>query len=199
MNRQTLTSVLTQLQLRMCAAVEKIKPSFTSEDEVEIDEMWIDWEIYDKRTGPNVRKRKMIRGTWIIGVIDRKRSKLWIQPIRNRSKKSISAAIEPLFPQDSPETLKIFTDALSTYEYLERKHTHYVINKVKHGMGICKRVPNGRYISINVNTIENNWKLLRDHLTIRHAYSDKSRLFLHIGEFMFNWYELSLWDLLRIE
>lgn len=62
-NSKTVSSILVKLQTRMVTAILKHKPVFTGADEVEIDEMWVDWKNYDEKEGPAFRRKQMQEGT----------------------------------------------------------------------------------------------------------------------------------------
>jgi len=136
---------------------------------------------------------------WVIGIINRTRDKLWIEVMPNRRKKTIQRILNPLFKEGWITRMKVFTDALTSYEYLKEKHHHHVINKAVQGFGRRKLIGVDTYLHINVNTIENNWMLLRKHLTLRNAYIHPTHMAFHIAEYMHNFYQLDWFDLIRIQ
>ena len=104
-------------------------PTFTPGDELEIDEMWMDWKQNDNVVGPAAHFKEWESGQWIIGLTDRKHSKLWIECIPNRKKETIQKVVDPMLKQWLLRYPRIYTDALKSYEYLSKENTHYVINK----------------------------------------------------------------------
>jgi hypothetical protein len=199
LDNQTLTRILTQLQTQMMEVIQKYRPVFDKHDDVEIDEMWADWEEYDEKIGPTARKQKMREGTWILGMINRDRTKLWIEVIPNRKKPTLEKVINPMLHQPWFGKIKVFTDALTSYEFLKEKNRHYVINKEKQGFGRIVKLGEDSYLHINVNTIENNWRHFRDHLKLRNAYTYPKKMQLHIAEYLYNFYKLDWFDLIRIK
>jgi hypothetical protein len=199
LDNQTLTGILTELQKRMMETLEKYRPLYDKSDEVEIDEMWADWEAYDEKVGPSKRKQKMRYGTWLLGIINRSRTKLWIEVMPNRKKKTIEKILTPMFKKVWFGRINVFTDALTSYEYLKEKNRHHVINKDRDGFGRIVKLGEDNYLHINVNTIENNWKLLRDHLKLRNAYTYPKHMQFHVAEYLYNFYKLDWFDLIRLE
>lgn len=198
LNRETVASMLHQMQERMwLVLLEKYIPVFDPSDEVEIDEMWMDWEVWDNNIGPKSREAQWEGGQWIIGLVNRDRTKLWIECMPNRKRVTIERIVNPLLKSWLLRKPRIHTDALKSYEYLSAQNTHYVINKVQDGFGIQQRTFWGNTINVNVNKIENTWRQLRQHLSMRYAYNKPKFVQLHIAEFMYNWYKLNWLDLIR--
>jgi hypothetical protein len=198
-DNQTLTHILTELQKRMWEKLAKYKPVFDKSDEVEIDEMWANWEMYDEKRGPLIRKQNMRSGTWLLGIINRTRTKLWIEVMPKRKKPIIEKILTPMLKKVWFGRIQIFTDALTSYEYLKEKHRHHVINKVKEGFGRIVKLGEDNYLHVNVNTIENNWKLLRDQLKLRNAHTYPKHMQFHVAEYLYNFYKLDWFDLIRLD
>lgn len=198
-HRTTVTSILHDLQhrmwLKLCA---NHIPTFTPADELEIDEMWLDWKKPENGGGPALRFEQWESGRWLIGLIDRKQKKLWIECIPNRKKETIQKVVDPMLKRWLFRYPRVYTDALKSYEYLEKENTHYVINKQQDGFGIQQTTFWGHTIDVNVNHIENLWMQLRKHLSMRHAYSAPQFIQLHVAEFMYIWYKLDWWDLITL-
>lgn len=198
--RETVTGILRELQSKMLSILIKNHiPSFDPGDELEIDEMWMDWKQWDKRVGRDSRLAQWEGGQWIIGLINRARTKLWIECIPNRKKDTIQKVVDPLLKSWLLRCPRIHTDALKSYDYLEKENTHYVINKAQDGFAIKETTFWGNTINVNVNAIENLWRHLRSHLRKRHAYSSPQFAQLYIAEFMYNWYKLNWFDLIHIQ
>jgi hypothetical protein len=214
-DRETITKVLSELQQLMLTVVYNNKPKFDITDHIEIDEMYIDWEIPDNQDGGVNEKLKGKGGTWLLGIINRERTKVWVEPIKNRGKKEIFRVLDTILP-DSKAT--IFTDALTTYALLDSKHIHFVINKSKQGFGrkSYRLATKGKFIKskrifeqikktraewivhVNVNMIENNWMLLRKLLVLRQAYRHPHKIINHVAEYLFNFYKYSWLDLVKM-
>lgn len=124
-DRESITGILTKLQKLMIPIVQQRKPKFDTGELVEIDEIFVPWSIPGTQTDSELAGKK---GTWLLGIINRDRTKLWIEPIKNRGKQEIARVLDSVLPADSAY---IFTDALSTYSYLEHDHIHFVINKAQ--------------------------------------------------------------------
>jgi hypothetical protein len=203
---ETVSRVLRALQVKMLSILrEDYRPTFTPWDTLEIDEMWMDWTDWDNQVGSKhteeareKREKERERGQWVIGMVNRERTKLWIECIPNRRRSSIQAVVDPLLRQWLLRKPRIHTDALKSYEYLAAANTHYVINKVRDGFGIESTTFWGRTVKVNVNAIENVWRQLRQLLRARNAYTAPQHTQLHIAEFMYNWYRLSWADLLKV-
>lgn len=207
-DRKTITKVLTKLQILMKQFIFAKPPRFDETDWIEIDEMYIDWENPENKD-ETIKGKK---GTWLLGIINRDRSKLWIEPISSRSIKEINRVLNKVLPADD---CIIFTDALASYNSLDSKHCHFVINKKTTGFGRKSRrlIPTNtsRYnlrlrekykdwvINVNVNMIENNWMLLRKVLTTRQAYRHPQYIINHVAEYMYKFYKYNWFDLLRIK
>jgi hypothetical protein len=128
-DRETVTGILTKLQALMIPIVENHKPKFDTGDLIEIDEIFVPWEIPDSAEHSTLAGKK---GTWLLGIINRTRTQLWIEPIKNRGKKEISRVLDSVLPE---EFAWVFTDALAPCSYLEADHIHFVINKSQEGYG----------------------------------------------------------------
>jgi hypothetical protein len=195
---RTVYALLRDIQQKMWTTLcENHKPTFDPSDEIEIDEMWIDWKQWEEHVGPAEREEQWRSGNWIIGIINRARTKLWIECIPNRKRQTFQSVIDPLLKQWLFRKCRIHTDAHKSYDYLKSANTHYVINKVQDGFGIIEYTFWGNTIKTNVNKIENNWKHLRTHLRLRHAKLSPQFLHLNIAEYMYNWYKLDWFDLIR--
>lgn len=190
--------MLHQLQVKMwaklCAAHV---PTFTPSDVLEIDEMWITWKLWDEETSEEERKKDYMNGIWILGLINRERTKLWIEWIPDRSSDSISNIVDPLLQSWLLRKPRIITDKHAGYNYLSAENTHYVINKAQDGFAVNETTYWGNCVNVNVNLIENTWMNLRKHLKLRNAYANKHLLKWHIAEFVYNWYQLSWYDLIQ--
>src|SRR6185312_6117213 len=92
-------------------------------DELEIDEMWMDWKKWENGVGPEERKQEWNSGQWVIGMIDRAQTKLWIECIPNRRRVTVQQVIEPLLRKWLMRKPRIFTDALKSYDYLAAENT----------------------------------------------------------------------------
>lgn len=209
-NRETVSNILRALQKRMWADLcENHRPTFTPGDELEIDEMWMDWEQWERRVGEDVsaeeeakdvekRRAAWRRGRWVLGMVNRARTKLWIECIPNRSEASIRKVVDPTLRGWLRRRPRIHTDAHKGYDYLAAANTHYVINKKRDGFGIIERTFWGNAVHVNVNAIENVWRHLRAHLAMRYAYSSPQLTQLNIAEFVYTWNKLSWIDLIRV-
>jgi hypothetical protein len=91
--------------------------------------IFVPWEILATAAHSTLAGKK---GTSLLGIINPDRTKLWIDPIKNRGKQAISRVLSSVLPE---EFVWVFTDALATYSYLEANHIHFVINKKKKGLG----------------------------------------------------------------
>ena len=197
--RETITKVLRDVQDRMWTSLQKNHlPTFDPSDELEIDEMWMDWKRWENEVGPDARFKEWEGGQWVIGLVNRARTKLWIECIPNRKRVSIQAVVDPLLRSWLLRKPRIHTDALKSYDYLAKENTHYIINKKQDGFAIKTTTFWGNTVNVNVNAIENTWRHLRAHLTLRHAYRTPHHAQLHIAEFVFNWYQLNWFDLIKI-
>jgi hypothetical protein len=200
--RKTVTGILRELQLLMQHFNEAMRPVFTETDYVEIDEMYIDW----KNPANHVGEKQESEGSWLIGLITRDGQKMWIEPLKDRKKETIKDALKGLFP-DSGQCI-LFTDALASYNQLDKDHAHFQINKkwgfARNSYRCCNtKAPRTRQftsniIRVHVNTIENNWMHLRRLLALRSAYSHPEYLMYTVHEFIFNWYGYNWFDLLQI-
>ena len=110
---------------------------------------------------------------------------------------TIKKVVDPLLKSWLLRKPRIHTDALKSYDYLKNENTHYVINKARDGFSIKERTFWGHGIGIHVNHIESTWKQLRKHLSLRHAYRNQHRIQLCIAEFVYNWYKLNWYDLIK--
>ena len=133
--------------------------------------MYIDYHNKQNRDG--VKDENGKKGKWMIGLINRTRTKLWIQEIANRKKKTIQEALKPLFKKHTSYT--IFTDALASYTHLKHEHDHFVMNKkwgfARNSYRWCLDDEKPSVLRVHVNTIENCWMLLRKVLSLRSAYT----------------------------
>jgi hypothetical protein len=196
--RETVTSMLRELAMRMWSILqEKHRPVFTPRDEIEIDEMWMNWTKWEERVSPNARITDWKEGQWVIGIMDRARSKLWIECIPNRRRNTIQQIVDPMLKTWLLLKPRVHTDALKSYEYLAKENTHYVINKVKDGFAIKEKTFWGHSVNVNVNQIESTWMHLRKHLSMRYAYRCPQFAQLYIAEYMYNWYKLDWLDLIK--
>jgi hypothetical protein len=198
LDKRTISDILRCLQSKMLNILEsEYKPIFDPSDEVEIDEMWWNWRDPNDLVGPDDTDKTIKSGKWIIGIINRTRSKLWIQCIPDRSRKTFEEVLKPLFISWFMRKPRIHTDALKSYEWLEQLSTHYVINKAQEGFGRTKPTYWGNVIKCNVNTIENCWMLLRQLLRLRRACNAPQYAHLYIAEFMYNTRKLSWLSLIE--
>lgn len=196
--RETVTTILRQLQVKMWSVLkEKYVPTFDPSDELEIDEMWMNWQEPDNRIGPEGQLATWKGGHWIIGLVNRERTKLWIECMPNRKRDTIQKIVDPMLKKWLLRYPRIYTDALKSYDYLSKENTHYVINKVQDGFAIKETTFWGHTISVNVNHIENTWQHLRTHLSNRYAYRSPQFAHLYIAEFVYNWYKLNWYDLIK--
>jgi hypothetical protein len=211
-DRKSITGILTKLQELMIPIAENHKPKYDSGDLIEIDEIFVPWEIPGYATDNTLAGKK---GTWLLGIINRSRTKLWIEPIKNRGKTEISRVLDSVLPE---EFAWIFTDALATYSYLEADHIHFVINKSQEGYGrkSLRLITNGTYIHskrrieqlkqkypewivhVNVNMIENNWMLFRKLLVLTQGYRHPHMMIYYLAEYVYNFYKLDWFNLIRI-
>ena len=136
--------------------------------------------------GPDARYEEWEGGQWVIGLVNRARTKLWIECIPNRKRHTIRQVVDPLLKSWLLRYPRIHTDALKSYEYLKHENTHYVINKKQDGFGIHQTSFWGNCVNVNVNCIENLWKHLRKHLRLRGTRKKCKHAQLHIAEFMYN-------------
>ena len=197
--RETITKVLHDLQAKMWSSLQQNHlPTFDPSDVLEIDEMWMDWKRWENEVGTDARFKEWEGGQWVIGLVNRARTKLWIECIPSRKRVSIKAVVDPLLRSWLLRKPRIHTDALKSYEYLAKENTHYIINKKQDGFAIETTTFWGNTINVNVNAIENTWRHLRAHLALRHAYRTPQHAQLHIAEFVYNWYQLSWSDLIKI-
>lgn len=146
--------------------------------------------------GSQTDQERWENGHWVIGMINRERTKLWIECIPNRKRETFAQVIDPLLKRWLLRDPRIMTDKHGSYEYLSKQNTHYVINKAVDGFGIEKMSFWGNSVKVNVNKIENLWRHLRRFLRMRSAYRSPHLAHLHIAEFMYNWYELNWFDLI---
>jgi len=198
LHRVTVLALLHDIQVKMWAELRSNHmPTFNPGDELEIDEMWLNWEAWESESEP-AREQKWSQGSWVIGLINRARTKLWIECIPNRQRETIRSVVDPMLRTWLLKRPRIFTDALKTYDYLAHENTHYVINKVQDGFGVEKVTFWGNTVKVNVNKVENVWRHLRQHLSHRGAYRHPQNAQLHIAEFVYNWYQLDWWQLIRM-
>jgi hypothetical protein len=198
LHRHSVSRMLTCLQEKMwCVLRSRHMPTFTPADELEIDEMWLDWTAWDEREGIDNRFHAWESGMWIIGLVNRAGTKLWIECIPNRKRSSIEKVVDPMLKSWLFRKPRIYTDALKSYEYLKYENTHYIINKERDGFAIHETTFWGHCVNVHVNHIESTWKQLRKHLAMRHAYNSPKHVQLHIAEFVYNWYKLDWYDLIK--
>jgi hypothetical protein len=214
--RETVTKILNELHQLMKPIVFNSKPQFDITDFIEIDEMYIDWNIPGNHDGSTIDEKLLGKsGQWLLGIINRDRTKLWVEPIKNRGKKEIFRVLNSIMPKGKAN---VFTDALTTYAELDHNHVHFVINKAKQGFGrkSYRLITGGKFIKskriferlkkekaewivkVHVNFIENNWMLLRKFLVVRQAYRHPHLLINYLAEFIFNFYKHNWLDLLKL-
>jgi hypothetical protein len=206
-NTDTITRILTRLQTLMSIHNHKNMPQFDVTDTIEIDEMYVDWEDPELRDGTgneneNKSPLKFEKGKWLIGLINRTRTKMWIAPLGNRKKITIQEILNKILPQNNAT---IMTDALASYMYLEDSHSHFVMNKkwgfARNSYRACagKDPKDPNVIRVHVNTVENNWLLLRNLLRLRHAYCNPQMLMNHVHEYIYNFNRLDWFNLIKLE
>jgi ISXO2-like transposase domain len=198
-NRSTIAGVLTELQARMWRVLkERHMPVFDPSDELEIDEMWLTWQHWDDNVDTETREQAWKQGKWVVGLVNRAHTKLWIECVPDRRRETIAKVVNPLLKQWLLRWPRIHTDALKSYEYLKAENTHYIINKARDGFCVKQRTFWGKEVSVSVNQIEGVWKHLRAHLSMRSAYRTPKLAQLYIAEFMYNWYKLDWWSLVQL-
>jgi hypothetical protein len=195
---EALNYILRKLQHKMYLLQQE--PVFKSGDIIEIDEMWFKWRI-EPNTGGYLDTIKQKSGKWIIGMINRDRTAIWIQPIPSRSEGRLSTVIQRYIVPGHT----LMTDGLPSYNNLGDWYTHYVINKVKEGFARdpteidnCTRSQKKR-LRVHVNKIENSWHLLRDLIRLRNAQCNRHLIHLTIAEYHYNFYKKDWFDLIKIE
>lgn len=165
---------------------------FTKGMEVEIDEayMWwtgeeyqIEWEDVTEQQG----------GKWVVGIIDRGRTRLYLYCVEGRTVEDMIEVIEDVV---EPGTL-IYTDAVNTYDALDENYRHYVINKKKEGFSKWISPPSVGWIDVCVNKIEETWKDLRS-LSHRRMLNRPANIPMLCIEFMYRWHELNWYDLIKV-
>ena len=198
LHRDTVSTYLHDLQRRMLLKLlNNHTPLFNPHDEVEIDEMWVDWKEYDIPVGPGDKKQMLQKGVWVVGVINRSQTKLWMEVVRDRRQYTLKKLISPLLKKWVWNRGKVYTDALKSYGFLKEGVSHHVINKKQDGFARCSHTFWGNCNNVHVNNIESAWKDLRKHLRNRNAYVAPQYVHLHIAEFVYNWYQLSWYNVIQ--
>lgn len=189
-SRESVYAISADLSTRMARFNEQHKPHWGGEDVVEIDECHMKWKV-DRKKGKCIEECKVGEGDWLIGLIERRSGTCWIQPIPNRTKRSMLPIIHSLV---DPGT-RIMTDAHETYNLLDHDYKHEVINKAQEGFSRYGRT---RSTSINVNMCEGMWKHLRE---FSHAKSYSSVVSVHriVHEYLFSKFQVSVFELIKIE
>jgi len=131
-------------------------------------------------------------------MITRKTGKLWLELITDRKKVTIESVVKPMLKQGWCGKIKICTDALKSYNFLDSRYKHLIIDKKNEGFAVGEKTWTGEIYNVNVNKIEGTWSHLRKLLRTRNAYAQKEFLHLTIAEFMYNYYKLDWFDLIRV-
>ena len=194
----TINSIIRNLQLLMCYIISNgYKPVFTNDDIVETDEMYLKWEYkVEIAQGTFMDDVNSKSGLWIIGLINRSRTKLWMMPIESQQCDIINNLIEEII---EPGTV-LMADGLRAYEQLYKKYQLFVIKKSVQGFGrFSNRLTDTRYeCNVNVNTIESTWSHLRKLIRKRNAQTSKLYVHLTIAEFIYRFHNLSYFDLIKL-
>jgi len=165
---------------------------FDRADEVEVDEMYRYW------TSPTAVGQAdglpLTEGWWIIGLVNRSRTRVYIQCIKDRKKTTILPLLKKLI---EPGTV-IYSDALNTYKGLDPDYNHFVINKQVDGFARVEQLQGGAEVNVNVNLIENRWRWLRQLGRERRTFAAT-----HVGrmctDYMYRFHNKHYFDLLRIK
>lgn len=165
---------------------------FDRADEVEVDEMfryWITPTAQRQYAGQPIED-----GRWIIGLVNRSRTRVYIQCIKDRKKTTILPLLKKLI---EPGTT-IYSDALNTYKGLDPDYNHFVINKQLDGFARVEQLQGGEEVNVNVNLIENRWRWLRQLGRERRTFAAT-----HVGkmctDYMYRFHNKHYFDLLRIK
>lgn len=178
------------------AIVEKVSefcythfPNFNSEDIIEVDETKIKWAILNIPSYVHTIDQK--EGDWVIGIRARDSTRVWLQPVVNRSESELIPVIRELIP----DTSFIVTDALSTYGRL-RLYAYYlfVINKRQEGFSRMDDIFN---IKVHVNSIEATWGKFREYLH-RHHDQHHHHVFYSCNMYMYDLNHSSYYNLIRM-
>lgn len=123
-------------------------------------------------------------GDWVIGFIGRKSKKLYLELVKGRSNEDLIPPIKERVHYSCP----IITDALATYNELNRSYLHVPINKKQEGFAKWKIYNYLNTIPIpihaHVNHIEASWRAFRS-LLHRHHSKDSSHVLYVCYEYMF--------------
>jgi ISXO2-like transposase domain len=164
-------------------------PNFTSEDIIEVDETKEKWAISNIPSYVTTIDQK--EGNWVIGIRARNSTKVWLQPVVNRSEESLIPAIRQLVP----ETSFLVTDALRTYGRLQLYAYYlFVINKQQEGFSRMDEIFN---IKVHVNTIEATWGKFREYL---HRHHDRTHhhVFYACNFYMYDLNHSSYYNLIKM-
>jgi len=203
--RETITSILTRLQHLMKEYNDNNQPQWDESDVIEIDEMWVKWHDPGERVGTgnetdNKSPVKPDRGKWLLGLINRTRTKVQIVSLSDRKKTSIQEVLKDVLPS---QNMTIMTDALASYNFFDDENAHFVINKrwgfARNSYRLCMDREPENILRIHVNTIENNWKQLRHTLVVRSAYTQPHMVMNHVHEYVYNFYHLNWFNLIKIK
>jgi hypothetical protein len=156
---------------------------------VEIDEAYVHWS-YNNNSPELLLDPVDNEGDWLLGMISRDRTKMWVYPIKDRTKENL---ICPILDVTEKETT-LHTDALSTYDLLDKDYIHYVINKKQEGFSHVHG-PTG--VLKSVNHCECVWKHLRELARDRHMNNPKDVVFICI-EYMFRFYHHSIYEVVQV-
>jgi hypothetical protein len=158
--------------------VESNPPSFSNGDVVEMDETCMKWQDGD------------LKGTWIIGAVDRAWTKCWMRVLSERKVGEMDGLIRSVVRSDAV----IMTDALAGYPGIFERIgcEHHVINKKEEGFSRISE----EGLEINVNKCECLWSRLRHLMHQRQMFQAETRHHL-IAEFQYNMMQKSWVDLLK--
>jgi hypothetical protein len=176
-------------------------PQFDHGDPIEIDEMWFKWKA-QPNTGGYLDTMTAKSGNWIVGMVNRQRTAIWMQPIPSRTEGRLFTVIQKYIVPGNV----IMTDAHMGYHNLGDWYTHFVINKAAQGFArnpdelhSITRATKKR-LRVHVNKIENNWKLLRDLIRLRNAQCNRHCIHLVLAEFIYsNFYKKEWFDLIKVQ
>jgi hypothetical protein len=157
---------------------------------VEIDEAYIKWTWHSTVTSMLLDPAED-EGDWILGMISRDRRKVWVYPIKDRTKENL---IDPIIDITEKETT-VQTDALSTYNLLDKDYIHFTINKKQEGFS--QKDPSTGILK-TVNHCECVWKHLRQLARDRHMNNPDDVVYICI-EYMHKFYHRSIFDSIKVQ
>lgn len=164
-------------------------PNFSSEDIIEVDETKEKWRLPNIPT--YITTIDQNEGDWVIGIRARQSTKVWVQPVVNRTEQSLISVIRQLVP----ETSFIVTDALPTYLKLQwYAYYLFIINKRQQGFS---RTDDVFEIPVHVNTMEATWGRFREYLH-RHHDQKRHHVFYACNFYMYDLNHSSYFELIKM-